>query len=176
MSDNNLFSDYIDTDSFVKWYIINEFTKNYDSNFTTSCYCYINEEGKLAMGPPWDFDTCMGNQDSTATGTSPKGFHVRDGVWYSVLFGNQSFLNSVKDMWTSMRNDGVFDDLIASIDTLVTYISESETLDHARWPNALNMSDLRGAQSLYTYAEEVEYLRTWMNGRMAWLDTKYYNN
>lgn len=176
MSDSNLYPDYIDTDSFVKWYIINEFTKNYDSNFTTSCYCYINEDGKLAMGPPWDYDTCMGNQDSTATGTSPEGFHVREGAWYSVLFRNPSFLDDVKEMWMSMRDEGVFDNLLASTDTLVTYISASESLDHARWPNALLISDLRGIQSLYTYREEVEYLKTWMNGRLIWLDAQYYNN
>lgn len=175
MSDKDTYKEYIDSDSFVKWYVINEFSKNYDSNFTTSCYCYLNEEGKLAMGPPWDYDTCMGNQNSTATGTSPKGFHVADATWYAILLKNSAFLQEVKDMWTDMRDKGVFDDLLASVDTLVSHISESEKLDHSLWPNALKMSDLRGDQSLYTYKEEVEYLRTWMTGRIEWLDGQYYN-
>jgi hypothetical protein len=175
MSDSNSYGDYIDVESFAKWYIINEFTKNYDSNFTTSCYLYINEEGKLAMGPPWDYDTCMGNQNSTDTGTSPKGYHVRGGPWYSVLLNNSSFNKEVKNMWTKMRNDGLFDDLLASIDKLADYISESEKLNHERWPNALMMTDLRGGQSLYTYTEEVEYLRTWIKGRLEWLDGEFYD-
>ncbi|MHB1154455.1 MAG: CotH kinase family protein [Eubacteriales bacterium] len=176
MSDKNTYKDYIDSDSFAKWYVINEFTKNYDSNFTTSCYCYLNEDGKLAMGPPWDYDTCMGNQNSTATGTSPKGFHVADATWYAILLKNSAFLQEVKDMWTAMRDKGIFDDLLASVDNLVDHISESQKLNHSLWPNALKQSDLRGDQSLYTYKEEVEYLRTWMTGRIDWLDEQYYNN
>lgn len=176
MKNKDEYSEYIDTDSFAKWYVINEFSKNYDSNFTTSCYCYINEESKLAMGPPWDYDTCMGNQDSTATGTSPKGFHVTDAPWYKILLDNPSFKREVQKLWITLRDKGVFDELLASIDTLTAHISESQKYNHERWPRALKMSDLRGSKSLYTYTEEVEYLREWMTGRIDWLDGQYYLN
>lgn len=176
MSDPDAYRDHIDADSFVKWYIINEFTKNYDSNFTTSCWCYLNEEGKLAMGPPWDYDTCMGNQNSTATGVSPEGFHVTEAPWYAVLLKNPAFARQVREMWTAMRDEGVFDRLIESVDILTDHISESQKLSHKRWPEALLRSDFRGDLSLYTHEEEVGYLKTWMKGRVAWLDKQYYIN
>ncbi|MDD4773091.1 MAG: CotH kinase family protein, partial [Eubacteriales bacterium] len=174
MSSDKAYGDYIDTDSFVKWYIVNEFSKNYDSNFTTSCYCYLNEEGRLAMGPPWDFDTCMGNQDSTATGTSPKGFHVADAPWYAVLLKNPSFRGAVEEMWTALRDRGVFDDLYADIDAVAEAISESRQLTHERWPDALGRTDLRGAKSLFTYQEELDWLREWTAGRIDWLDDRFH--
>ena len=38
---------YIDVDSFVNWYLLNEITRNYDSKFVTSCYCFTDENGKV---------------------------------------------------------------------------------------------------------------------------------
>ena len=79
-------SKYIDIDSFINWYLLNEMTRNYDSQFVTSCYCYIADDGKLYMGPVWDFDTCYGTQDSQID-----GYRVRNAPWYTALLNNKEF-------------------------------------------------------------------------------------
>lgn len=169
------YSQYIDVKSFVDWYIVNEFVKNYDSNFTTSCYCFIGDDGKLYMGPVWDYDTCYGNQDA-ATCMNPKGYHVTNAPWYSMLTSDETFKQLRNERWTELRDEGVFDDFITKIYDTVEYISESQVLNHERWPEALKSRDLRGGRSLMTYDAEVEYLIEWVTKRTEWLDVQWYIN
>ncbi len=46
----------------MNWYLLNELTKNLDSPFNNSVYLVIGADGRLSMGPPWDFDLSMGNR------------------------------------------------------------------------------------------------------------------
>ena len=167
------YSKYIDVPSFIDWYIVNEFVKNYDSNFTTSCYCFINNDGMLTMGPVWDYDTCYGNQVVESC-VNPQGYHVRNGSWYKILRSDDTFNSMLYDRWTELRNNGIFDDFVQKITDTAEYISESEKLDRIKWPNALKSSDLRGKLSLYTYEEELNYLINWVERRISWLDTQWY--
>ena len=52
---------YIDVDSFVRWYLVNEVFRNVDANMWSSCWMYKPRGGKLFMGPLWDFDLAAGN-------------------------------------------------------------------------------------------------------------------
>ena len=49
-----------DLDSFVDYYIINEFFQNYDAGIR-STYLYKNLGGKFSIGPVWDFDGAFNN-------------------------------------------------------------------------------------------------------------------
>lgn len=54
-------SQYIDVDSFLQYYLVNEYVLNRESS-TTSFYWYKDgDRDVLHLGPVWDFDTCMGN-------------------------------------------------------------------------------------------------------------------
>lgn len=103
------YSRYIDVDSFIDWYIVNEFVKNFDSGFTTSCYCYVGEDGKIHMGPVWDYDTCMGNQ-AAATCVEYEGYHVGTSPWYDALLHDETILPyAVREMdvpYRQRRNSG----------------------------------------------------------------------
>lgn len=169
------YSKYIDVESFIDWYLVNEFVKNYDSGFTTSCYCFIDNSGKLNMGPVWDYDTCMGNQE-VATCINPRGYHVNGSAWFGTLTNDVTFKNMLHKRWTQLRNDGVIDDFVKKITTTAEYISESEKLDHAIWPEALTSKSLRGDKSKYTFDEEVDYLIYWVVRRIEWLDIEWYKN
>ena len=168
------YSQYIDVGTFVDWFIVNEFAKNLDSQFTTSCYTYINEEGKLCMGPCWDYDTCFGNQKSSSC-FEPEGYHVgRSARWFKLLLKDSDFKKRVKERWTDLRNSGVLDDFYNSIDPLVAYLAESEQDTHERWPGALRATSLRKDESLFTYKEEVAYYKNWIRKRVAWFDSEFY--
>lgn len=79
------YADYIDVNSFVDWYIVNEFAKNFDSLFQTSVYVYYDPAaGKLKMGPNWDFDlgvgNCNGAEDTNGKGAqNPTGWFIHGG-------------------------------------------------------------------------------------------------
>lgn len=53
---------YFDLDSFVDWYLLSEFSKNYDSAFRNSVFMnYDFGLKRLFMGPAWDYDIAFGN-------------------------------------------------------------------------------------------------------------------
>ncbi len=169
-----VYSRYIDVDSFVDWYIVNEFVKNYDSGFTTSCYCYIRG-GRLSMGPCWDYDTCMGNQDID-TCLDPEGYHVygsKYDPWYSALMEDPDFAEALHVRWTQLVEEGVFEDFVRMIDEQAAVISESEKLDHKKYGNALLYRDLRGDRSITNYKLEVAYLKKWVTRRIEWLNREW---
>lgn len=168
---SDAYLDYIDVDSFVDWYIINELVKNYDSGFTTSCYFAV-KDGKLYMGPCWDYDTCMGNQ-VVAECVNPVGYHVAFSPWYSMLLNDEYFTDALCARWTQLYNDGVFDGFLKSIDDTAKIIADSEKLDHAKYPAALTNHDLRGDLSRETWEDELDYLRDWVSSRISWLNSQW---
>nr|MCR5264921.1 CotH kinase family protein [Clostridiales bacterium] len=162
---------YIDVESFVDWYIVNELVKNYDSGFTTSCYFCVKDD-KLYMGPCWDYDTCMGNQ-IVAECVKPVGYHVANSPWYSMLLGDEYFLNALYSRWTQLWNDGVFDTFVRMLDETASVIADSERLDHKKYPAALTNHDLRGDMSRETWEGELDYLKDWVNTRLEWLNSEW---
>lgn len=174
-----VYSQFIDVPSFVNWYIVNEFVKNFDSAFTASCFAFF-KNGKLHMGPVWDFDTCLGNQDigPPMNKLDPAGFWVNTSPWFSRLTRDETFSRLVNERWTELRQTGVFDDFLQMIDDKAAHIAESARLNFERWSCALEFTGLRGTRSrfpsLFTHEEEVEHLRNWAMLRIEWLDTQWY--
>lgn len=163
------YSEYIDVGSFVNWYIVNEFVKNYDSQFVTSCYCYV-KDGRLYMGPCWDYDTCYGNQD-VATCLYPIGYHVKNAPWFLRLMKNEDFFRLVCERWQELVSEGVFDDMLKSVDEQTEYLKEASSQQFSRWPGSLRSRDLRGDKALYSYKDEIDYLKNWISSRVEWLNS-----
>ena len=53
-----------------------ELMKNLDSGFDASCWMYRDKDGKLAMGPAWDFDQSSGSRHGAGVG-DPTGWLLR---------------------------------------------------------------------------------------------------
>ena len=86
---NDTYIDYIDVDSFVDYFIVQELTKNVDSGYS-SVYSFKDAQGKLTMGPLWDFDISLGNGDYFDS--TPQGFHAYGyNQWFTMLFDQDSF-------------------------------------------------------------------------------------
>lgn len=161
---------YIDVDSFVLWYIVQEFAKNFDSIFVTSVYAYLDEDGKFVMGPVWDFgEGCYGNQD-IATCLSPKGLYIADAPFYQRLFrGNDDFASLVRKKWAELRKSGVIDSVIENIDEAVENTAESTAKNFRKWKSALK-DGLRSKYFCDTYEDEIKYVKKWITDRIAYLD------
>ncbi len=151
---------YIDVDSFVNWYLLNELTRNYDSQFVTSCYCYIDETGRLYMGPCWDYDTCYGIQDSEIY-----GYRVKNAPWFTQLFECPEFVQKTCERWTELRQSGLIDAFCAAIEQTAQRIAPSEQLNHALYPvSELGSND---------YDEAVAYFQSWLEQRIGWMDGEF---
>jgi len=169
------YSQYIDVDSFVSWYVINEFCKNFDSAFTASCYAYM-KDGRLYMGPVWDYHTAFGNQDigPPVNKLDPAGYHVASSPWYRLLTADDDFIKLVRAKWTEMRDNGAFERIIDFIDETAEYLSESVPLNFERWPDALRYTLRPRRIARFTYDGEIEYLKNWIAARTEWLDGEWY--
>ena len=75
-----------DLDSFVDYYIINEFFQNYDAGIR-STYLYKNLGGKFSIGPVWDFDAAFNNY----TGMNLTPDMIETGATYYYFYFTHKF-------------------------------------------------------------------------------------
>lgn len=59
IKDDGNYEKYIDVDSFVKMYVMQEFFAQIDVD-QSSMFMYLDSDGKFHAGPLWDFDICCG--------------------------------------------------------------------------------------------------------------------
>ena len=157
---------YIDVDSFVDWYLINEITKNQDARNYSSIFLNVIPGEKIKMGPLWDFDLAFGNVDYSEC-EYPEGFWVKDNAWYRRLFQDPNFVNKVKTRFAYFRSQQAF--LLQRINFYASYLDELQQKNDARW-DVIGNYLWPNPVVFETYEEEVDYLKSWYNQRMDWLD------
>lgn len=160
------YSKYIDVDSFVDWYLINEITKNNDAIFFSSVYMNYTPGGKLKMGPVWDYDISSGNINYNGNETTD-GFWIKNATWYSRLFEDPNFVTKVKSRFNFFYNNR---DLFQEhINSNSLYLNQSQERNFYKWPI---LGTYIWPNNVYfsTYDEEVIYLKEWLDERLEWLN------
>lgn len=166
----NGYRQYIDVESFIDWYLVNEITKNRDGIFYSSCYMYFDQADQLYhMGPIWDFDLSLGNINYDGCGDT-NGFHVKNAKWISRLFEDPAFVDAVKARWNEKKDE--FESLLTFIDTRVLDLSDARDANFEKWPitEQWQWSPAQGS-----YEAEINYLKTWYADRLDWLDANINN-
>jgi len=160
------YAKYIDLDSFVDWYLINEITKNQDSQSWSSMFVNVMPGEKIKMGPLWDFDLSFGNVDYSDAQYSD-GFWVRYHPWFERLFQDPAFVEKVKIRFAYFKQnqDFILDKIDGYAEQLQWAQQENnnkwQTIGLAVWPNPVVFD---------TYQEEVDHLKSWYSNRMEWLE------
>lgn len=159
------YTKYIDVDSFIDWYLINEITKNNDAIFYSSVYMNYVPGAKLKMGPIWDFDLSLGNINYNGNETTD-GFWVKKAIWFSRLFEDPSFVEKVKSRFNYFYNNR--DLFQQQIDSNSSYLDQSQERNFDKWPI---LGRYVWPNNVYyrTYNEEIIYLKEWLNERLEWL-------
>ena len=171
------YAPYIDAESFIQMYFANEITKNVDA-YRLSQYFYKEKDsdgGKIVMGPWWDYNLGFGNADGcdsypTEGFESNTGCRVLHPFWFERLREDPDYRGLTRCMWDDYRADVWSDEAIdAIIDSLAAVLAVPSVRDHARWPR-LGQYVWPNVFIGQTYDEEVQFLRDWIDARMAWLD------
>ena len=160
------YAKYIDVNSFVDWYLINEITKNNDAIFFSSVYLNLTPGEKLKMGPVWDFDISLGNIDYNGNETTD-GFWLKNTPWYARLFEDPAFVARVKSRFDFFYNNR--DLFFEQIDTYALYLDEAKDRNFEKWP-ILGIYIWPNYVYYPTYDEEVAYLKNWLDERLEWLN------
>lgn len=161
---------YIDVDSFVRWYLVNELFRNRDANMWSSCWMYKPRGGKLHMGPLWDFDISAGNinyDDAFLTA----GWWVRDAPWFSRLFQDPAFVARVREVWNEIRA-AQLPEMFESIAARSALLQQAQLNNFQRWP-ILETYVWPNNRIPGSYAGEVEYLVSWLTERAEWMDSQF---
>lgn len=160
---------YMDMDSFVDWYLINEIAKNTDAMFVSSCYMNLKRGGKLKMGPIWDFDIAFGNVNYNDN-CHPEGLCIRIVSWFDRLFQDPAFATKAKErfMYFYNRLPDIMDDINSNASYLRYSVMENNykwgTLYNYTWPNY----DIWGC-----YQNEIQHLKNWIQQRFEWLKSEF---
>ena len=159
---------WIDLESYVQYYWIQELSKNIDGAYKTSVFFTWDGKGPIVMGPIWDFDAAYG----AAYATAPTGWLVRKKYWNQHLFKNKSFAQEVRKYWLEHRED------YASIaDSVLSYgngLALAARNNFERWPILGENTLLSQSVETYDdYEQAVLSFRDWLLTRMKWIDEQY---
>lgn len=161
---------YIDVDSFIRWYLVNEIFKNNDSIMFSSCWMYKDRGGKLHMGPLWDFDIAAGNINYNGN-DDPAGWWVSRASWFDRLFQDPAFVERVAQRWQAIRVT-LLPQMLGAIHEDAQRLDLAQRNNFQRWP-ILDTWVWPNAVVTGRYEDEVGYLHDWLEARIAWLDVQF---
>lgn len=158
---------YMDISSFVDWYIIHEIAKCGDPLcFYTSCYMNLKRDGKLKMGPIWDFDLTMGNSSNPQIWPVEGFVREMGSPWFERLFEDPLFVKAVKERYVFFYNKK--SDITEYINANARYLRYSAVENNNRW-NVLYEPHFASHDIVGSYYNEVQYLKSWLDQRFEWL-------
>jgi len=177
------YAKYIDVNSFIDFYIINELSKNIDG-YRLSTYMHKDKEskgGKLTMGPFWDFNLAFGNANYCSGGIT-SGWEVNGGCgdsnpfWFERLLDDTLYQNKLKCRWEYLRERSFHQDsLFNFIDSVALYLNDSQQRNFQQWPT-LGTYVWPNYYVGSTYQDELNFFKTWIGDRLVWIDNNILGN
>lgn len=164
------YAKYIDVDDFIDHNLLNMLAMNVDA-LRLSTHMHKGREGKLQMGPLWDFDRALESTDGRDD--NPESWHgTGDGtdylnyVWWNRLFDDTNFWQKYIDRWYALRT-GPFstEGLNATIDGMAEEIREAQARNFAKWT---------GVGPRYgSFQGEIDHMKQWLQRRCVWIDKQF---
>ena len=180
------YTEYIDMESAVLMYLLQEFSVNIDGGIS-SCYFYkdsdLTGDGKVHASPCWDFDVALGNLDqfdywSWTSTLNYDAWFTREFYRYSEvptifaqLCRHDDFWSEVENLYTE-RYSPALDILTGKVEgtgrlqSMYDYdalVSPSSVMNYTRW----DLEDtLLVTESGTTQDEQMVYLETFIYGRI----------
>lgn len=170
----------IDVTSFADFLIVNELGRNVDG-YRLSTFFYKDRDsrdGRLAMGPVWDFNLAFGNADyyngSAIAGWQFNFAVLTDGAhppfWWQRLVEDEAFRDVLSARWHALRRGPLHtDSLTAFLDAQVAALGDATDRNFRRWP-VLSQYVWPNNFVGGSYPREVDYLKQWLRDRTAWID------
>ncbi|MCM1990222.1 CotH kinase family protein [Oceanirhabdus seepicola] len=128
------YGEHIDVDSFVDYFIINEFFNNTDAGIF-STYIYKDYGEKIKAGPVWDFNISMGNSNLLSEYYDYAGFYMPQTSWFERLMRDKKFVSKVINRYKLLRKTYFSDEyLIEFIDDTVELLGDAPERNFTEWP------------------------------------------
>ncbi len=173
------FRRYLDEDSFLKRFLVEELAANVDAWWSVHMY-KDRDSTRFRTGPVWDFDLAFendirvhpvaGNPDFLflSPNTTSAG-NMRDFV--ARVTGVEGA--RMRKLWSDARNNGglTLENLNLFLDSIQTEVYESQKLNFVRWP-IMNQIVNQNYQITGSYEGEMQVVRDFLAYRIPWMDDK----
>lgn len=128
------YNEYIDVNTFVDYYIINEFFNNTDAGIY-STFIHKDYGEKIKAGPVWDFNQSMGNSDLLSDYYEYAGFYMHQAPWFERLLNDKNFVKKVVSRYRILRQAYLSDEyLLSFIDDTVELLGDAPDRNFSVWP------------------------------------------
>ena len=168
---------YLDLSSFIKHFIVGEFTGNTDTYWST--YMSKNRNSDyFVVAPSWDFDLAFNNDARIYPVCNRNSWvYTRGGSsapnmnnFVTRILSDPYADSMLKKMWEEKTASGDFDpeSLVHFVDSMAQVLDASQRLNFIRWP-ILDTRVHENAFALGSYEAEVGVLREYIPERVAWI-------
>ncbi len=193
-ADYDALDSLMDMRSFMTMALLQEYSYNVEIAAPRSIFMYKDADGKWAMGPFWDWDAgfdfdwsdmytghhFFDSYSISLLGTDPANRRgTRSGVprYFTDMFKSDRYTREFKALWNSVK-DSIFTRNWTEMELYIAQLSQGAyARDMQRWPITYQTSGGGwgwggwGGQTVsYVVADEIEKMRTWLEGRTAYLD------
>lgn len=158
---NNLWESFIDLNTLVDFYIIQEIVGNTES-FNGSCF-FSKDRGnntKIYFGPVWDFGNAFRHGHKFIYQDIQFASH-----WLPEIVKYPHFQETVKKRWSQLQDNNLIDKLYTYVDDFVDRVNLAVESDYKRWPQY-------GSNN---YSKSVRNTINYINDRVAWLNLQWYS-
>jgi hypothetical protein len=160
-----------DEDSVVNYFLVEELAGNQDANDWSSDYFYKpRSDPKFYRGPVWDMDITLGNDDYGAIQSPNVPWTRTQAAWYRQLFKDPAFQADVAARWAVVRPQMLT--LPAYIDSRAAALTLASQNNNGRWPT-MSERVWPNPEAAGSYQAEIDYMKSWLTARIAYMDATY---
>lgn len=174
-NDCELYKEYVDIESFAKWYVAAEVTGNWEPNLF---YVLPSRGERLKMLPMWDAEWSLGLA-SKGNDKNPNGWFVHPHesqydihIWnnrkyFQYLFKDPDFVSEVQRVWNIFAEK--IEDVNVAIASRREEIRFAQKSNFEKWP-ILGKFIAVGLVAFSTWEEETDYTSSFFENRVIWLN------
>ena len=185
------YDEFVDFDSLVLKYMLEEVSMNCDGNASSQYYVKpADSQSTVAFaGPAWDYDTTFGDYATAKRKAllDPTAF-LHNTVnsskyWWPQLYAKSEFLEGIKIQWKKayapamailLGEETDEEGRLLSIQEYADLIADSAAMNFVRWPmTKFGSSSTNIARTGYTIEDNISYLTNFIQQRRDFLETEW---
>lgn len=148
---------WLDARDFAEFFVFNTLTHNGDG-LLISMFPWRGDDGRLRMGPVWDFNWASYYVGGVTTGDL---LWRSNQLWFPRLFADPDFNQLFIDRWSTFRRGPMSNaSMDAVIDAQAAEITEAKAVQ-------------QGIPSAANWQSRLTQMKTWLHTRANWIDAQF---
>jgi subtilisin-like proprotein convertase family protein len=169
---------YVDMPSLVDYFLVSELGHNVDA-YRLSTYMYKDRDSidsLLHFGPLWDFNLAYGNVDYCSCESIEGWTYINSSycgntpLWWLRFVQDSTFNAAVRCRYDELRETVLSTEhVLHYMDSMALTFNEAQSRNYTKWP-ILGIYIWPNHFIGNTYQEEINYMKSWIVGRLDWMD------